>query len=260
MVSGELRVNTLGVGLVYTGFLAGLVGLVSLAVPLAFLGIPTRTHAVVVLAGALALVAAGWLLPAREERVSAVASRLDEFAPAWQFGELHRTTIHEPRQRVYAAIKEVTASEILLFRTLTWIRRGGRAGPAGILNASENRPLLEVAARSSFLPLAEDAGREIVLGTLVIAPRGWRLAGRMAPAAYQALAAPGFAKAAINFKVDDGDRDTCVVTTETRVFATDAATRRRFAAYWRVIYPGSALIRVMWLRAIRLRAEGPAGD
>ncbi|MBV8202739.1 MAG: hypothetical protein JOZ15_19150, partial [Acidobacteria bacterium] len=49
----------------------------------------------------------------------------------------------------------------------------------------------------------------------------------------------------------------CVVTTETRVNATDAATRRRFAAYWRVIYPGSSLIRSMWLRAIRRRAEAP---
>ena len=42
---------------------------------------------------------------------------------------------------------------------------------------------------------------------------------------------------------------------ETRVHATDAPTKRKFAAYWRTIYPGSALIRVMWLRAIRRRAE-----
>jgi len=34
-----------------------------------------------------------------------------------------------------------------------------------------------------------------------------------------------------------------------------AQATRTFAAYWRMIYPGSALIRVMWLRAIRLRAE-----
>jgi hypothetical protein len=104
--------------------------------------------------------------------------------------------------------------------------------------------------------------RPIVLGTLVIMPPGWRPAGRPTPAAYQALSAPDFAKALIDFRVDDGARygaqDACVVTTETRVFATDAATRRRFAVYWRVIYPGSALIRVMWLRAIRLRAEGTA--
>jgi hypothetical protein len=36
----------------------------------------------------------------------------------------------------------------------------------------------------------------------------------------------------------------------------DTAARQRFAAYWRVIYPGSALIRRMWLRAIARRTEG----
>jgi hypothetical protein len=247
-------VNTLGVGLVYSGFLAGLAGVISLLKPLAFLGIHTRGQAVGVAACGLVLAVAGGLLPAREERVAAAATRLDEFVTPWQFGELHRIEVRAPRQTVYAAIKEVTAREILLFRTLTWIRRGGRPLPEGILNAPESRPLLEVAARTSFLPLAEDAGREIVLGTLVVTPPGWRPSGRPAPEDFKALSAPGFAKAALNFRIDDGAHDTCIVTTETRVFATDAAARRRFAAYWRVIYPGSALIRVMWLRAIRLRA------
>jgi hypothetical protein len=36
------------------------------------------------------------------------------------------------------------------------------------------------------------------------------------------------------------------------------ATARRFALYWRAIYPSSALIRRMWLRAIRERAERAA--
>jgi hypothetical protein len=31
---------------------------------------------------------------------------------------------------------------------------------------------------------------------------------------------------------------------------------RRFAIYWRRIHPGSDIIRRMWLRAIKLRAEG----
>ncbi len=39
------------------------------------------------------------------------------------------------------------------------------------------------------------------------------------------------------------------------LIATDAQARRRFACYWRVIYPGSALIRRMWLRAVKKRAE-----
>jgi len=47
------------------------------------------------------------------------------------------------------------------------------------------------------------------------------------------------------------------LSTETRVFATDDAACRRFAPYWRVIYPASALLRRTWLAAIRQRAEAP---
>jgi uncharacterized SAM-binding protein YcdF (DUF218 family) len=58
----------------------------------------------------------------------------------------------------------------------------------------------------------------------------------------------------MNFLIAPDGPDGSVVSTETRVFATSPAARRRFAAYWRVIYPGSAIIRRMWLRAIRRRA------
>ena len=46
-----------------------------------------------------------------------------------------------------------------------------------------------------------------------------------------------------------------LLTTETRIQATDDQARRSFRRYWRVIYPGSAAIRRAWLRAIRRRAE-----
>jgi hypothetical protein len=45
------------------------------------------------------------------------------------------------------------------------------------------------------------------------------------------------------------------VITETRVFATDAVALRRFTPYWRIIFPGSAILRVTWLRAVKHRAE-----
>jgi hypothetical protein len=47
----------------------------------------------------------------------------------------------------------------------------------------------------------------------------------------------------------------CLLTTETRVYAAGAQQLHGFAAYWRMIFPGSSLIRRMWLRAIRGRAE-----
>jgi hypothetical protein len=68
----------------------------------------------------------------------------------------------------------------------------------------------------------------------------------------------------LNFRLEDADADAgatpaaskvTIVTTETRIYATDASAQRRLALYWRVIYPGSALIRRMWLRAVAHRAE-----
>jgi hypothetical protein len=47
-----------------------------------------------------------------------------------------------------------------------------------------------------------------------------------------------------------------IVSTETRVYVNDAWAMRRFAVYWRIIHPGSDIIRRMWLWAIKLRAEG----
>jgi hypothetical protein len=245
----------LGVGLVYAGLIAVLVGAASLLKPLAFLGIRTRPRGALVLGIGLIVAAVGAFLPARDTRVEAIQTHLDEFAPVYQFNEVHRIQVRAPRNRVYRAIKEVTADEILLFRTLTWLRRLGRPGPESILNAPERLPLLEVATRTSFLLLAEEPEREVVVGTLVLAPARVQIKAQPTPDDFKALDTSGFAKATMNFRLEDLGTGTCIVTTETRVYATDASARRRIGAYWRVIYPGSAFIRRMWLRAIKRRAE-----
>lgn len=227
----------LGVVVVYTGLTLVLLGGVSLLKPLGFLGIRTRRRGALVLGAGLPLVALGMLLPASETRVETTRSYLDEFVPAYQFSEFHRIRVRAPRDRVYRAVKEVTADEILFFRALTWLRRMGRPGPENILNAPERMPLLEVATRTSFLTLAEEPLHEIVVGTVVLAPAGLEDAPEPTPEWFKTLHAPSFAKAAMNFRLEEVDSETWALTTETRVYATDAATRRQFAAYWRVIYP-----------------------
>ena len=185
----------------------------------------------------------------------ALPCELDRVTPSYQFHEVHRTTVRATSDRAYRAIKEVTASEILLFRELTWLRRFGRRGPESILNAPERRPLLDVATRTSFITLV-DSPREIVVGTVVIAPPHAPRARPISGEQFAALAAQGgYALATMNFVVTPRADGTCAVSTETRVFATDESARRRFAAYWRLINLGSAFIRLMWLRAIKRRAE-----
>lgn len=248
-----------GVVVVYAGCLTSLLGFVSLLKPLNFIGIARRLSGLIVLGVGVIIVSIGFLLPASEERIAAPRTQLDAFVPAWQFNEAHSIRVRAPRDRVFRAIKEVRAGEITLFRTLTWMRRFGRPGPESILNAPETMPLLDVATRTSFLLLAEEKDRELVIGTLVAAPPGWRPKGKPTPEGFRELKEPGFALAAMNFRMEDAGAGETMVTTETRVYATDASSRKSFARYWRVIYPGSALIRKMWLRAVKKRAEGMPG-
>jgi hypothetical protein len=146
----------------------------------------------------------------------------------------------------------VRADEIALFRALTWVRRGGRTLPPGILNAGGEESVIDVAVRGGFVRLADDAPRELAVGAVVMAPPGTR--GSLTPQVFQRTLPPGFVLATMNFLVTPDGANGSLVSTETRAFANSPAARRRFAAYWRVIYPGSALIRRMWLRAIRRRA------
>jgi hypothetical protein len=222
--------------------------------PVPRVGLDTRLRGLAVAGIAFTVAVGGLLLPAFESRVARATIRLDEFSPAWQFHEVHTIKIAAPPDRVFEAIKQVRADEILLFRTLTWIRRGGRAAPPSILNAGSQESLIGVALKGGFVLLADDAPREIVIGMVVAAPPGTR--GRLTPAFFKAPPPSGFAVAAMNFTVTPDGPTASIVTTETRVFASGPSARRRFAAYWRVIYPGSAIIRRMWLRAIETRVLG----
>ena len=203
---------------------------------------------------ALALCMIGMVMPASEQDVRSPSSQLDAFMPRYQFHEFHKIDVAAPPAQVYRAIQEVTAGEIPMFQTLTWIRRFGRTTPTSIVNAPASAPILEVATTTSIMYLARDEPEEVVIGTTVVSPTGTREGVPVDPAAFKAFTAPGFALAAMNFRVAAAGRGS-VVTTETRVFATSLSARRRFAMYWRVIYPGSALIRRSWLHAVRRRAE-----
>ena len=234
--------------LLYAGLLCALVGLIG--------SIGNRRRWLPVMGIGLALVLLAFLLPVREHGAGSQTSRLDEFVPVYQFGEHHTRRIQASCERAYAALKQVTASEISFFRLLTWLRRFGRKGPESILNAPGRLPLLDVATRSGFIWLADEPGREVVVGTTVIRPPGGKPPHDVAE--FTAATTPGYAVAAMNFRFAPEVTSAgggCLVTTETRVHATDSRSRRVFSRYWRVIYPGSALIRVMWLRAIRRRAE-----
>jgi len=210
--------------LLYGGLLAAIVA----AVAMLRRRMRRRAVAVFVAGIALALIAMTW--PVAEESAAANVSFLDEVMPRWQFVERHEIRIAAPPERIYAAIRSVTAGEIRFFQVLTSIRCMGRCREKeSILHAPADKPILDVALGTGFEMFADDPPRELIIGARV-GPRTLAL---------------------MNFRVGrDG-----LLTTETRVYAGTNAARRRFAIYWRFIRPGSGIIRRSWLEAIKRRAE-----
>jgi hypothetical protein len=163
---------------------------------------------------------------------------LDEVLPGWHVRERHTIEIDAPPELVFAAVREATFAEMPLARALFRLRG---------LRAAAARPLFEQLPRA-FVVLAEEPGRELVVGGI---GQPWKLLGGRAPRAdFARFDEPGFAKMAMNFRLDGS-----TLWTETRVWLTDAPSRRRFLAYWLAVRPGSGLIRRSWLRAIKRRAE-----
>lgn len=184
---------------------------------------------------------------------------LDAMMPRFEFREVHSVVIRAQPAEIFAAIRSVTPAEMLLVGALFTLRalpsRLLKRGPG--IRPVPGRPLLEQALQGGFVMLAEAPGQEIVLGTV---GAFWSLRGgpsvRLASAQeFVDFTSPGYAKAAMNFSVEAMDPSRARLRTETRILPTDPGARRKFSRYWRVIQAGSALLRRMWLGAIKRRAE-----
>ena len=163
---------------------------------------------------------------------------LDEIIGRWDFRERHVIRVDASAERIFAAVRETALAEMPLARLLFRLR--------GMPSADAT--VFELMRRSGFVLAGEEPARELVLAAV---GRPWKLRGDMRPDVdVRTFDEPGWARMALNFRLDGR-----VLATETRVALTDAASRRAFARYWLVIRPFSGLIRRVWLRAIKRRAE-----
>lgn len=190
---------------------------------------------------------------------------VERFLPLYDFHEVHRLVIVAAPERVLQAIKEVTAGEVAWLRTLFGIRGLparllGRIGREAGRDDVSRKPLLAQMLNRGFILLEEKPNQELVVGTI---GQFWELspssgALRITTASeFLAFDQQGYVKVVMNFRLEErADGKSVMLTTETRILSPDAVTRRKFARYWLLISPGSALIRRMWLRAIKRRAEG----
>jgi hypothetical protein len=168
-------------------------------------------------------------------------SRVIDAPPSVVWEELHRLQLSSmPVTLLFGAVR---ALPVLL---------SGRGRRRGGLD----RTFLDVVP----IPiLSSDPPRHVVFGGVL---QAWRLFGGQRPPVLDAAGVRewsklGWVRVGMEFRLTPavgGTRLTC----ETRVAATDAGTRRRFARYWLVVRPGSSAIRWELLTAVAMRAEDRA--
>ncbi len=184
--------------------------------------------------------------------------KLDNFLPEYDFHEIHSVPINTSPDKAYAASRDLLSSELsplvhLLLSIRTLPSRFMGKTPAAQEKA---KPFLVQMTEGGFIMLA-DSDHEIVLGAI---GQFWKPAAvktfikLTGPQAFLDFSSNDFVKVAVNLAVRSEGENT-VLSTETRIWAPDEKTRRKFGRYWRFIVLGSSWIRTMWLNAIKRRAE-----
>ena len=169
---------------------------------------------------------------------------IEKYLPTFDVREYHELAVQGEPERAYAALRSVDFNRSRLVRTLFAVRTlPTRLLSRGVKPAPQFSSFLETAVELGWVILEELPGRELVAGAIT---QPWapvvRFVGLPAPE-FVAFAEPGFAKIVWTFGVQPAAAGSCVLSTETRVLATDAVSRRKFRRYWFVFSPGIRLIR-----------------
>jgi len=185
--------------------------------------------------------------------------KIDEYLLQYDFNEIHRVMVRAAPPATFAAMRDLLPSEL---SPLIFLMLNLRELPAIVTGKARRipaaqKPFLHQLYDGGFIPL-EETNDEIVFGLI---GQFWKLAGGEEPSGvknsqqFQSFHRTDFAKVAANLHVQPEGNGT-MLSTETRIWwAPDAETRKKFAFYWRLISMGSGWIRVLWLHAIRRRAE-----
>jgi hypothetical protein len=192
----------------------------------------------------------GHIAPASADEMD---SLLDRFMPEYDVAERHHVRVMAPPEITLSAAAEADVRQSPVVRAIFRARElvlGAKpddaARPSGLL--------AEMTALGWGI-LAEEPGREIVVGA---ATQPWManvVFRALPPDQFQAFCEPDYVKIVWTLRADPIGPAESVFRTETRVATTDATARSKFRWYWARFSPGIVLIRRVMLGGVKKEAE-----
>jgi|WetSurMetagenome_2_1015567.scaffolds.fasta_scaffold28982_1 hypothetical protein len=244
----------------WIGTILTVIGLISLIHPLAFLFIMNRTIALLVVLGGVLIAAVSLLYPDKTKHSLTTNQKIDELMPNYAFNEIHEVRIKASPGKIIQILQVTGVKDIPVAKLLMKIR--------GI--ADED---VDLSDRTSNNLISSDTVSTPDFNFFVVAPDEWITVmilksviitnneNKQAPPEISTLEQfksfnnPGYVKVVVNFRFISTNNDETILTTETRNIGITRKDNRAFGYYWRIIYPGSAIIRRVWLDNIKKKAQ-----
>lgn len=181
---------------------------------------------------------------------------MNRYLPQYQFAEAHSRYIPATAASVLEAVSQANVVDDPIVRRLIALREfpNRLAGWLGFKSTLKDRPALGL---GNFTFLGRNGDHEMAYG---LAGRFWQsdygLVKVADEHAFFALDTSGIAKLVMNFTAEAEGPGTRL-TTRTRIWCGDEATRRSFRPYWFLIRPASGWIRRRMLRRAHEAALRP---
>jgi hypothetical protein len=180
--------------------------------------------------------------PARDE----IDPLLDRFMPSYDVVERHHTRVAAPADVALAAAAALDVQRPLIVRAIFQARALALGSDPD--DVQRPRALLPWVQTLGWNVLAEESGREIVVGAVT---KPWEANPEfrgLSPGEFLAFDEPGYVKIAWTLRADPISATESVLRHETRAKATDPGSRERFRRYWSFAWPGIFALRPIILR------------
>lgn len=243
----------------WIGVIIALVAIVSLIKPLTFLFILNRTIAVYILCGGVLISLISLLMPEKIYH-SHTNLAIDTLLPDYYYNEYHEIIVNASIDEVKQALQSTGVKDIPVVLMLMKIRGISEEKKDMSDKATNNQPNPDTFNTPDFNFIVANQSELytlMILNASIIQKASAKTPPPVITTSedFIAFKKPGYVKVAVNFLFKSLDNGQTLVSTETRNLPITRKDCHVFGRYWRIIYPGSAIIRRLWLDTLAQKAE-----